>query len=68
MQLPKIGQLSIAPGVGTRSNVESPPGVWGRPGLGVGHEIDKCINSAPINPLQQQNSLVLTFPMDAIAA
>jgi len=32
---------SIAPGVGTRSNVKSPPGVRGLPG--VGHEIDKCI-------------------------
>jgi len=24
-----IGQVSIAPGVGTRSNAKSPPGVWG---------------------------------------
>ena len=33
--------MSTAPGVGTSVNVKSPPGVWGR--LGVGHEIDKCI-------------------------
>ena len=31
------GQLSIAPGVGTRSNVKSPLGVWGRPGVGQVH-------------------------------
>jgi len=36
-----IGQTSITPGVGTRSNVKSLPGVWGY--LGVRHEIDRCI-------------------------
>jgi len=35
--------MSIAPGVGTRSDVKSPLQVWGSPG--VGHEIDKCISA-----------------------
>ena len=35
--------MSNAPGVGTSVNVKSPPEVWGRLGVGVGLEIDRCI-------------------------
>jgi len=39
-----IGQVSIAPGVGTRNYVKTSPGVLGWGGVWHhGHEIDRCI-------------------------